>query len=85
MLKAEMLLNLISDINPGKYITWPIYDGDNILDAKTVEDYVTTFFKTGSIMPIPILNLGLNIYVVQKEYDDEHHTYRVVIEGFVTK
>ena len=85
MLKAEMLLNLISDIKPGKQITWPVYDGNNILEAKTVENYVTTFFQTGSKMPIPVLNLGLDIHSVETEYDDGVHTYRVVIEGFVTK
>jgi len=48
MLKAESLFNLFSRITPGKRITWPIYDGKDPLEAKTVENYVTPFFKTGS-------------------------------------
>jgi hypothetical protein len=85
MLKAESLLSLISDVKPGKYITWPIYDGNEVLDAKTVEDYVTVFFKTGSIMPIPVLNLGLDIHAMATDYDDDHNRYKITIEGFVTK
>jgi hypothetical protein len=85
MSKAEKLLNLIEDVTPGKYVTWPAYDGTDILDAKTVEDYVTPFFKTGSLMPIPILNLGLNVYIVQTEYNDDLQTYKVIVEGVIMK
>lgn len=85
MLKAESLFNLFSEVTPGKHITWPIYDGKDPLEAKTVENYVTPFFKTGSRMPIPILNLGLDIFIVQTEYDDKLNTYKVIVEGVVVK
>ena len=85
MLKASSILDVVSNIKPGKHITWPVYDGDDILDAKSMEDYVTMFFKTGDIMPIPIFNLGLNIHSVQTEYNDELHTHKVIIEGLVVK
>jgi len=96
MLKAESILKddipickelstLASKLKPGQYITWPVYYGDDILDAKKIEDYVNGFFKTGTIIPIPVLNLGLNVYAVQAEYDDGHSTHKVVIEGFITK
>jgi len=85
MLKAESIFNLFSELKPGQYITWPVYDGTDILEAKSMEEYVNTFFKTGTLMPIPVLNLGLDIYSVQAEYDDGHATHKVVIEGFITK
>lgn len=96
MLKAESILkdgipickelsNIISELKPGQCITWPVYDGDDVLAAKKVESYVTAFFKTGEVMPIPILTLGLNIHTVQTEYDDERHIYKVIIEGFLIK
>lgn len=84
MLKAEVLLKFISDIKPGQYISWPIYVGDDIQEAKSLENYVTPFFKTGSKMPIPVFNLGLDIHSVESEYDDKHHAYRVTVEGFIT-
>jgi len=85
MLKAEALLNALSNIMPGKSITWPVYAGDDVSDAKIVENYVTGFFKTGSLMPIPVLNLGLDIHSVKTEYNDYFHTYLIVIEGVVIK
>lgn len=85
MLKSSVLLNTIQNLKPGEHITWPVYDGDDIQDAKILENYVTTFFKTGDIMPIPVFNLGLNIHSIQTEYDDGHHTYKVIIEGLVVK
>jgi hypothetical protein len=83
-LKAEELLTAIENVVPGKSISWPVYDGKNIKDAKTVQDYVVVFFKTGMLMPIPVFDVGLDIQSVQTEYDDDKHTYLVVIEGIVT-
>lgn len=85
MLKAEQLLNLIDDVKPGKFITWPIYTGDDIEDAKTVESYVNGFFMTGVLMPIPIANLGLDIISVNVEYDDLKNLHIITIEGRVCK
>lgn len=85
MLKAEFLLNVLSDLKPGKGIKWPVYNGYDISEAKTVEDHVNVFFKTGNIMPIPVTNLGLNISSVQTEFDDYNNSYRVIIEGIVTR
>jgi hypothetical protein len=89
MLKAPICLELqkvISEIKPGKSITWPVYNGKDVLDAKTVEDYVTVFFKTGDLMPIPVVkDLGLNIHGVTIDHDDDNHNYLVTIEGVVMK
>lgn len=81
--KAEALLSTIENVVPGTSISWKVYDGKNAKDAKTVENYVTVFFKTGNLMPIPVLDLGLDIHSVQTEYDDGKHTYVVQIEGIV--
>jgi len=84
--KAEKLLSIISDIEPGKSISWPAYDGDNILDANTMEGYVMAFFKSGELMPIPFAKgLGLNIFTVRTEQDVQRQKYLVIIEGTVTK
>lgn len=84
-LKAEALLETMENVKPGKYISWPVYDGDNIVDAKSVEDYVTVFFKTGDVMPIPFPGLGLNIQSVQTEYAGDEGHHKVVIEALVVK
>ena len=83
MLKAETLLSIVSNIVPGKHIIWPVYDGEDILDAKMIEEYVTSYFRTGNIMPIPNMNLGLNIDSVEIEYDGAHSNHRIVIKGLV--
>ena len=83
--KAESLLAVIADITPGKYISWPVYDGKDPLDAKTVQDYVTAFFRTATLMPIPLVKLGLDIHSVQTEYDDQKHHYLITLEGTVRK
>lgn len=86
MLKAEALLKFVSDVKPGKYITWPVYDGEDILEAKEIEEYLNTFFKTGIHMPFPPpYNLCLDIYSVEVVYDDVKHTHKIIIEGFVMK
>lgn len=91
MLKAETISNILAEIKPRKAITWPVYNGDNILEAKEIEEYVSTFFRTGTILPIPFpvpsnnVNLGLNIYSVEVSYDDEHHTHKIVLEGVIVK
>jgi len=83
MLISASILDPTSNLNHRKYIVWSVYNGDDILDAKSVADYVTTFFKTGEVMPIPIFNLGLNIHSVQTEYNDELGVHKVIIEGIV--
>ena len=92
MLKAETLLNAVkikdyisSNITSGTYIVWPLYNGKNILTARKIENYVTTFFKSGTKMPIPSLDLGLDIESIETEYDDKHNNHCVVIKGFVVK
>jgi hypothetical protein len=66
-LKAEALSNLLDNLKPGKAISWPIYEGNNILDARKMENHVTPFFRTGMPMPIPIPvpNLGLDIHSIE--------------------
>lgn len=85
MLKAEQLLNLIDDVKPGKFITWPIYTGDDIEDAKTVESYVTGFLMTGVPMPIPVVKLGIDIISVDVQYNDRTNMHTITIEGEVCK
>jgi len=83
--KAESLLAAISNLVPGKSIMWPVYDGKDLLEAKTVQDYVEIFFRTGNLMPVHVVpNLGLNILSVQTEYDDQNHHHRIILEGIVT-
>lgn len=92
MSKAESLLKVISDVTPRKHITWPVYEGNDILEAKTVEDYVTTFFKTGEYMPFPppiSEKICLNVMAVQTEYTynakKKNVKHRVIIKGLVMK
>ena len=85
MLKAEALLNVINEIKPGNAIHWPVYNGNDILEAKSIEDYVTVFFKNGDLMPIPNMIFGLNVFSVETCFDDSNNTYKVVIEGIVTE
>lgn len=72
-------------LKPGEGVEWTVYDGDNILDAKSIEDYVNGFFRSGNMMPIPGFNFKLDIHSVQTEYEDENGIHRVVIEGIVRK
>lgn len=85
MLKAEQLLNLIDNVKPGAYVTWPIYTGKRIEDAKTVENYVEGFFKTGELIPIPVIKLGVNIISVDVKYDDFRNIHEIIIFGEVCK
>jgi hypothetical protein len=86
-LKAEALSNLLDNLKPGKAISWPIYEGNNILDARKMENHVTPFFRTGMPMPIPIPvpNLGLDIHSIETGYDDKIGRHKVIIEGIVVK
>ena len=85
--KAEKLLAVIDNLKPGQNIVWPVYDGADITDAKTVENYVTAFFRSGDLMPIPKVKLGLNVRSVQTEHYESNliDRYSVTIEGLVTK
>ena len=82
-LKAENLLAAISNLKPRQAISWPVYNGTDPLEAKTVQSYVEAFFRTATLMPMPIAKLGLDIHSVQTEYDDQKHTYLIVLEGVV--
>lgn len=82
-LKAENLLTAISNLKPRQAISWPVYNGMDPLEAKTVQSYVEAFFRTATLMPIPLVKLGLDIHSVQTEYDDKKHTYLIVLEGVV--
>ena len=83
MSKAEKLLTVINTVKPQTHITWPVYNGTDPIDAKTVQDYVTAFFKTAMLMPIPLVNLGLDICSIKTEYDDQTNHYLVIIDGTV--
>ncbi len=87
MLKAEELLSVMTDVAPGKRITWTVYEGNDILVAKAIEHYVQSYFRTGMLMPIHSLNLGLNVQMVEVEYYDKDFSslHRIVIEGLITK
>ena len=82
-LKAETLLTAISNLKPRQAISWPVYNGADPLEAKTVQSYVEAFFRTATLMPIPIVKLGLDIHSVQTEYDDQKHHYLIILEGVV--
>lgn len=83
MTKAEALLSHIESVKVNSPITWKIYEGADPLDAKTVQNYVEGFFHTANLMPIPVVNLGLDILSVETEFDDQKHTYLIVLEGVV--
>ena len=84
--RAEKILELVEQIKPGKAFSMTMYDGDNVLDAQNVESRMKTLCKTGELMPIPLTpKLGLDISFVQLENDTSTDTYKVIIEGVVTK
>ena len=85
MTKAEDLLSHIESVKVNSAITWKIYEGNDPLDAKTVQSYVEGFFYTANLMPIPVVNLGLDILSVETEFDDQAHTYSITVEGMVRK
>ena len=85
MTKAEALLSHIESVKVNSPITWKIYEGNDPLDAKTVQSYVEGFFQTANLMPIPVVNLGLDILSVETEFDDQAHTYSITVEGMVRK
>ena len=84
-LKAENLLAAISNLKPRQAISWPVYNGTDPLEAKTVQSYVEAFFRTATLMPIPLAKLGLDIHSVETEFDDQAHTYSITVEGMVRK
>jgi hypothetical protein len=84
-IKAKVLMDAISNIKPGKTISWTIYRGNDIEEVEALKNYVTAFFKTGTLMPIPVVKLGLDIRSVQTEYDDNDHSHLIIIEGVVQK
>lgn len=84
--KAEKLMKILSDTEPGKSISWPVYDGNNVLEAVAMESYVTAFFKSGELMPMPFIkDCGLNVFSVRTEQDVQRKKYLVIVEGIVTK
>lgn len=84
-LKAESLLAAISNLKLLQTISWPVYNGTDPLEANTVQSYVEAFFRTATLMPIPLAKLGLDIHSVQTEYDDKKHHYLIILEGTVRK
>ena len=85
MAKAESLLATISNLKPRQVISWPVYNGSDPIEAKTVQSYVEGFFHTANLMPIPVVNLGLDILSVETEFDDQKHNYFILLEGTVRK
>ncbi len=91
--KAEKLLQALDVTNaivPEQAITWKVYEGDSLVDSKTIYDYAIAFHKTGELMPIPKANLGLDIYTLtyityDETEDTEQKQYEVKIEGIVRK
>lgn len=83
MTKAEALLSHIEGVKVNSAIAWKIYEGNDPLDAKTVQSYVEGFFHTANLMPIPVVNLGLDILSVETAFDDQKHTYLIMLEGVV--
>lgn len=85
MTKAEELLSHIESVKVNSAITWKIYEGNDPLDAKTVQSYVEGFFHTANLMPLPMVHLGLDILSVETKFDDQAHIYSITVEGMVRK
>lgn len=65
----------------GSAIVWPVYDGDNAIEAKQMHDYIQGFFVSGELMPVPGYTLRLNVLSLETEYDEITKRHKVVAEG----
>lgn len=84
MIKAEKVLASIKLLRPGSGITWTIYEGNNILKAIDIENYVKSLFKSGSLFTIlSYPNKGIEILSFETEYDDIKNVHKLSIEGIV--
>lgn len=70
-------------LTPGEAIMWPIYCGANATEAKRIEDYIRAFFMTGTLLPMHVDNLCLDILSLQTEYDDGLDRYLLCVEGVI--
>lgn len=84
-IKAMQVLSQAEVLKKGQGVSWTIYDGEDILDARAVENYVNSFFKTGCPMPIPVpapyASRRIDILSVETTYNDSNKSHKVVIEG----
>jgi hypothetical protein len=82
-IKALKVLAENEILQPGKGISWPIYDGPDITDAIFCYSVVNGFFCTGTRMPIPGMDLVIDIISVEAIDDKDNH--KVTIEGIIER
>ncbi len=92
MIKAEKLLNHLDLLKPGSNITFTLYRGYDILQARLLENQIISFMKTGELLPfhrykpIPAAeNLGLDILSYELAYDDDTHEHTLTVDGTLKK
>lgn len=84
--KADQILVTIEEtIKIGRKISWVIYRGSSVVEAKSIENYINGFFKTGNLMPIHFKDFGLDILTVNVEYDNIEKTTIISVEGIVQR
>ena len=84
--RAEKILELMDITKPGNALSMTMYDGNDILEAQTVETRMKVMCKTGEKIPLPLVtDLALDISCVQLENDSAGNAYRVIVEGVVVR
>lgn len=92
MIKAEKLLEHLDLIKPGSNITFTLYRGYDILQAKLLENQIISFMKSGELLPfhrykpIPAAeNLGLDILSYELVYNDDTREHMLTVNGTLKK
>ena len=92
MIRAEKLLEHLDLLKPGSNITFTLYRGYDILQAKLLENQIISFMKSGELLPfhryetIPAAeNLGLDILSYELAYDDDTREHTLTVDGTLKK